>query len=754
MAPAATHTDDAFDQTHWAPVRRREPLPTYYYHEHFQEMLSFVELNYPHVLSEEQRRLIDEFRALPEDARCLYVRLVNRKGRIFAPASLHYPELGSIQALLGRLRGAGFIRDPADADCRELLRFLNRSELDRLLAPRLTGMSRALKKAELVGLAEAHCPPAALLAAVAARQLFVQRYAEDMRYFLFLYFGRVQDGLTRFTMRDLGLVRTHDYRESYEPRYADREEALEHWYFADRLHRSRSRDTAVLDALVGESSEWPETRYPASAQTRDQLAHRLGREFEQSGDADTALALYRRGESAACSERVARLLLAAERRDEAQAFLEGLIDAPRSDDEAAMAEDLYARKFGGKRTSPLTDELREARTIELDESGYAAPEDAALAWHEVRGVQAYRAENGLWRTFFGLLFWDELFTGPHASLHSPFEFLPATLEDGRFLATQRGCIDKRLALLERPAQLKKELLRAGIEHYGKPNGVFRWRRSMLDALMVLIDRAPPAAMRIVLEKLCGDYRNSRHGYPDLMLVEQGELRFAEIKTDGDALRRNQLVRLQQLRAAGFHAEVVRVRWVLDPRQTYAVVDVETTGGPDERHRVTEIGAIKVQGGAIVDRFETLLNPGRPIPPEITRLTGITPAMVADAPPFADVADRLATFLDGSIFVAHNVDFDYGFLSREFGRLGRPFRYPKLCTCASMRRLYPGQRSYSLASLCAAFGIELRRHHRAMADAEAAAELLCLVNEKRAAAASPKPPGNCETESIAAVTFRT
>jgi DNA polymerase-3 subunit epsilon len=178
--------------------------------------------------------------------------------------------------------------------------------------------------------------------------------------------------------------------------------------------------------------------------------------------------------------------------------------------------------------------------------------------------------------------------------------------------------------------------------------------------------------------------------------------------------------------------VMRVQWIIDPQQPYVVVDVETTGGRGDNHRVTEIGAVKVIDGRVVERYQTLLNPQRTIPPNIIRLTGITPAMVADAPCFADIADDFEAFMEGAIFVAHNVEFDFGFIAREFARLGRAFRYPKLCTCASMRRLYPGHRSYSLAALCTQFDIPLRQHHRALCDAEAAAELLILVNEKRQA----------------------
>ena len=339
----------------------------------------------------------------------------------------------------------------------------------------------------------------------------------------------------------------------------------------------------------------------------------------------------------------------------------------------------------------------------------------------------------LWKAFFGLLFWDELFADDKATMHSPFEFLPAALVDGSFYARNSNRIENRLAVLDDRATLKKELLKSSTKNYGKPNGVFRWRRSILDALFALIDYGDSRAARRMLRRMCGAYRDARYGYPDLMVIDENGVRFVEIKAEGDQLRRNQLLRQQQLREAGFRADIVRIRWILDPDQAYVVVDVETTGGRGDRHRVTEIGAVKVKNGEVVERFQTLLNPQRAIPPGITRLTGISAAMVADAPLFADVADDFEAFMQDAIFVAHNVDFDYGFVAREFKRLGKKFRYPKLCTCASMRKLYPGHKSYSLAALCENYGIALRQHHRALCDAEAAAELLSLINEKRATA---------------------
>ena len=86
-----------------------------------------------------------------------------------------------------------------------------------------------------------------------------------------------------------------------------------------------------------------------------------------------------------------------------------------------------------------------------------------------------------------------------------------------------------------------------------------------------------------------------------------------------------------------------------------------------------------------------------------------------------------------IFVAHNVNFDYGFISYEYERLERRFRFPKLCTVAGMRRRYPGHKSYGLGKLCEFYGIELKTHHRALCDARATGHLLNLINQKREAA---------------------
>jgi DNA polymerase III subunit epsilon len=168
--------------------------------------------------------------------------------------------------------------------------------------------------------------------------------------------------------------------------------------------------------------------------------------------------------------------------------------------------------------------------------------------------------------------------------------------------------------------------------------------------------------------------------------------------------------------------------------SYAVVDVETTGGSFQRgDRVTEVAVVRVEGGRITDRFEALVNPERPIPPRIQALTGITDEMVAGAPSFASVAGEVADRLRDRIFVAHNVSFDWGFVSGELeATLGGTPEGDRLCTVRMGRVLVPGLRSYSLDPLARHFGIRIDGRHRAGGDALATARLLLhLLGEAEA-----------------------
>ena len=158
---------------------------------------------------------------------------------------------------------------------------------------------------------------------------------------------------------------------------------------------------------------------------------------------------------------------------------------------------------------------------------------------------------------------------------------------------------------------------------------------------------------------------------------------------------------------------------------FAVVDVETTGGLRWRgHGIVEIAIVEIRDGVIGETYQTLLNPGRRIPPFVTELTGITSGMVADAPLFEHVAAHVAGLLEGRVFVAHNVGFDWGFVRSHLQRVfGAAPEVPRLCTVHLARRLLPRLRRRNLDALADHFGIEIHARHRAYGDALATARIL-------------------------------
>ena len=125
------------------------------------------------------------------------------------------------------------------------------------------------------------------------------------------------------------------------------------------------------------------------------------------------------------------------------------------------------------------------------------------------------------------------------------------------------------------------------------------------------------------------------------------------------------------------------------------LDLETTGATATSDRITEIGLIEVDDGQFSGEWSTLVNPQTRIPPFIESLTGISNAMVADAPTFNEIAVALKERLDGKLLIAHNARFDYGFLKNEFARLDMRYSSDLLCTVKLSRKLYPGHSKHNL-----------------------------------------------------------
>jgi DNA polymerase-3 subunit epsilon len=148
----------------------------------------------------------------------------------------------------------------------------------------------------------------------------------------------------------------------------------------------------------------------------------------------------------------------------------------------------------------------------------------------------------------------------------------------------------------------------------------------------------------------------------------------------------------------------------------AFVDLETTGGTATSDRITEVGIIEVDENGVRE-WSSLVNPQMPIPPFIQSLTGISNAMVQDAPTFEELAETIQARLEGRVFIAHNARFDHGFLKNEFKRTGHEFHPSVLCTVRLSRKLYPEYARHNLDSIVERHGLQVSERHRALGDAQ-------------------------------------
>ena len=164
-------------------------------------------------------------------------------------------------------------------------------------------------------------------------------------------------------------------------------------------------------------------------------------------------------------------------------------------------------------------------------------------------------------------------------------------------------------------------------------------------------------------------------------------------------------------------------------KSFAILDVETTGGKFNEEKITEIAIFIYNGEKIIDKFESLINPSKEIQPFVQRLTGINNELVKDSPKFIDVSKEILEITKNKIIVAHNVDFDYRIIKNEFQNINIKYTRDTLCTVDLSKLIFPDLKSYKLTNLLLNFGIENESPHRASSDALGAVELFkVLVNK--------------------------
>ncbi len=539
-----------------------------YYLDNFEKLLATVAERYGDLLSPAEQAFAADFAALPLSARRLYVRLLSRKGPLVRRDRLAYREIPDLAAAAEDLVAARFADAGSDLPAAEHLSLLLREELLALGRELGLALPRTLRRDEaqaLLELTEGERLPALLLGrwpALRALRL------EAVQLFRLLFFGNLYQDLKEFVLNDIGIVEFESYDLSRELRLFESRHAIDSELQLRLLslevgrHLWEGEFESALQLAQGLLATWDHW-HEHSRRHGDRILSSVAQAAERLGQPQLALLLYARASRPPARERRARLLAAAGELAAALDLCREIEAAPRDETESSFApffRDKLERQLepGRKRPRPPRPLLLE---LAVDRASVTVERQAleALSGLGRRGVYA---ENWLWKSLFGLAFWDIVYAPVPGAFHHPFQYGPRDLDSPAFRHARAAAIEARLAELDAEADLKPRLLAVFGSKNGKANALVSWHPGSRESIELALELIRGPHLAKVADRLSRDLGRYRRGLPDLLVESAGSPGFElwEVKGPGDQLRPEQKSWLAYLNAHGIPAGVLKLRW--------------------------------------------------------------------------------------------------------------------------------------------------------------------------------------------------
>lgn len=546
-------------------------LPEKYYLTNYLHLLSVIESKYSPLLSESEKLFIEYFKSLPEDEKCLFLRLQNRKGIYFRFSKFNYPEIQSLDNTLQTLIKKGFcaIVEFKTDSALELLDLYNRKELLEMLSYfgiTIKGLSK-YNKLELVSLLQEVLPEKELWEVFKEEPIIKQGFTDEALMLQFLYFGTLDLDMSQFVIRDLGNMRFEAIDENrLSANFENRKDAedklmlsLAYKYFRELRHETTPEDYFEL------IHSWLLNTAPLGFSAKllyDRLVLKSARFLEQNKLPDEALTIYTFTEKAPSRERRARIYQKVGNEEGAIKICNDILASPENAEEKYFAKDFLIKITGNKRYVKSTSKFqKQAEVITIDKSWQYQVEMGVLDYYaNHKKMEGFFAENYIWRALWGLFFWDIIFDDGHTGLHHPFQRSPDDLFTENFLLIRNETIHKRLNLLEDQTACYDFLANMYQVKYGIANPVIGWYEELWGMLEVFISKVPLQNLKNVLLAMCQNLRDNSRGFPDLFVWNEEDYLFIEVKSPNDTLSAQQLFWLEMFNKVGVNACLVNVKW--------------------------------------------------------------------------------------------------------------------------------------------------------------------------------------------------
>jgi VRR-NUC domain len=563
-------------------------LPPKYYLTYFQYLIDFVKKKYQHILNETEQQFLSDFEALTEDEKCLFIRFCNRTGSFFRTEKLKYVEIENIPESLNGLIDKGFVEPLSEnhlTEAAEILDIFSKSELIEL-AKMLNLETRgkaSLKKEEVLDwllavgnwedviyllnsedYSNIHGLPHSLVR--------VQKETE-VQMLKFLFFGSRHGDMTEFVTRDLGFQSYEKFDEDKMVAYFQTRQEVE-----DKLKVSLARedfylmqqaDIEILD-IYNWFMDWTEKYRKDLSEiaipTYGTFSLRVALYLEKKKALDEALTIFRLTEESPSRERQVRILDKQKNREEAKALCELILAEPQNATEQFFAEDylnrLEAQLLKKKSKKAVTLQLLGSESITIPASWKRQVEFGVIDYYQNRNMKAEFTENHLWRSLFGLLFWDIIFDTDSLAIHHPLQRSPSDLFKPTFFEKRKEKMEERLKMLEDEDATTVYMNRIFFEKFGLTNPLVEWYGGLFPLILTVLEKLSPEQITLITLEMAKNLRQNLRGFPDLFIWADGEYSFIEVKSPTDSLSNQQLFWLRFFESINVRSKVLRVEWAV------------------------------------------------------------------------------------------------------------------------------------------------------------------------------------------------
>lgn len=561
-------------------------LPPKYYLEYFQYLLDFVQKKYQHILNETEQKFLSEFDSLTEDEKCLFIRFSNRSGSFFRTEKLKYAEIENIPAVLNSLISKGFVESLATKhlpQAYEVLDVFNKSELI-FLAKMLnleTKGKASLKKEEVLdwllevgNWEEIHF----LLNEKDFSEIHEVQHSvvkvcfeEEVQLLKFLFFGTRHGDMSEFVTRDLGFQSYEKYDEDKMVAYFETRQEVE-----DKLKVSLAREDFFLMQeakieyleIFNWFMDWTENHRKELSEiaipTFERFTLKVAAYLERLKALDEALITFRLTDQSPSRERQVRILDKLKNKEEAKALCELILAEPQNADEHFFAEDylnrLEAQLQKKKSKKAVTQQLHGSESISIDLIWKRQVEMGVIDYYERHGKKATFTENHLWRSLFGLLFWDIIFDTDTLAIHHPLQRSPSDLFKPTFFEKRKEKMEERLQMLDDIDTTTIYVHNIFFEKYGITNPLVDWYGGLFPLILTVLEKLSSEQISLVMLEMARNLRENIRGFPDLMMWSDGEYCFVEVKSPTDSLSNQQLYWQRFFEKINVNSKVLRVEW--------------------------------------------------------------------------------------------------------------------------------------------------------------------------------------------------